>query len=195
LLTPSEKNFQSWYSDVIRSLCDDRGAGFVLLLITLPLLERYARQKLGLSPQENLTDRSPFYDELVNLVPELGTRDDALNFWRVYRNGLLHAVTLSSETRGGGIKLPASAVSHDKSACFLIDPHGGYWLNPALFAKRVLNIIESDFKTFEIGLHAAIAFPQVYDNTVGPGVGDVWIMAQKEPERVTWTAVNSPSSP
>ena len=62
-----------------------------------------------------------------------------------------------------------------------------------MFAKRVLNIIESDFKTFEIGLHAAIAFPQVYDNTVGPGVGDVWIMAQKEPERVTWTAVNSPS--
>jgi hypothetical protein len=183
VLTPLQ-NFQSWYSSIIRSLYGERNTGFVLLLITFPLLERYTRQKLGL---ENDALSDAFFDELVNLIPELGNGDHARNFWRTYRNGLLHAVTLNTETRSG-MTLPPSSVSQDKPSCFSIDPSGSYWVNPELFAKRVLSIIESDFNTFEIGLLPGITFPQVYDNSL-------WIMTGTAPGPMTWTALPTTSYP
>jgi hypothetical protein len=153
--TPFE-NFKSWYSDVIRSLYNTRPVGFVILNNAFPLLERYTRQKLRLDAHAVLQD--PFYDELLNLLPELKTRDHARDFWSVYRNGLSHAVTLSSETRKG-IKLPGAWLSHDFTSSVAIDDDGCFCLNPVLFAKQVLQLIENDFATFE---SSNITFPQEY---------------------------------
>jgi hypothetical protein len=104
--------------------------------------------------------RTPFYDELVNLLPELKARDNARDFWGVYRNGLSHVVTLSSETRKR-IKLPGAWLSHDFPSSVAIDGNGYFYLNPKLFAERVLQIIENDFATFE---RSTLTFPRVYDN-------------------------------
>jgi hypothetical protein len=160
--TPFEY-FKSWYSDVIRGLYDNRSAGFVILLSVFPLLERYTRQKLRLPAHADLHHhQAPFYDELVNLLPELKTRDQAREFWGVYRNGLLHMVTLSSETRKR-IKLPGASLSHDFSASVSIDGNGYLRVNPKLFAERVLQIIENDFPTFE---NSILTFPHETQVTV-----------------------------
>jgi hypothetical protein len=152
------ENFKSWYSDVLRSLYNNHNAGFVLLNNSLPLLERYTRQKLGLPANSDLQD--PFYDELLNLLPELKTRGHARAFWSVYRNGLLHLATFSSETRKG-IKLPAAWISHTFPSSLAIDSDGYFCLNPMLFAERVLKIIENDFATFE---RSTLTFPRAYAN-------------------------------
>jgi hypothetical protein len=159
--TPFE-HFEAWYSNIIRSLYPERNAGFVILLAAFPLLERYGRQKLGLTLLQNLSPA--FHDEVVRVFPELANRDQANRIWSVYRNGLLHMVTLSSETRSG-IKLPISLLSHDNASAFVIDTNGYFWINPVLFAEGVLNTIEADFKTFEMGLSGASStFPRVYEN-------------------------------
>jgi len=139
------ENFKSWYKDVLTRLFPDRDAGFVILMTVFPLLERYLRQKVKLGNKAPLNDR--FYDQLVNCFPELANKDNAKNFWQVYRNGLLHEVTLSTENRKGR-GMPTGWISHDKSSID-IEQDGSFFVNPVDFAKRVLTLIEDDFSTFE----------------------------------------------
>jgi hypothetical protein len=159
VVTPFE-NFKNWYPNVIRSLYPNRNAGFVILLATFPLLERYIRQRLGWSEQNSLNDT--FYNELARVLPDLRNRDNARNLWSAYRNGLLHVVTLSSNTRKG-IKLPVAWLTHDSPFSISIDASGSFCVNPVLFAEQVLKIIEDDFETFETGPRAILTFPQVLE--------------------------------
>jgi hypothetical protein len=130
--TPVE-NFKLWYADIIRGLYSTRDAGFVIVLVTFPLLERYVRQKTDLS-EDHLKPR--FYKELVRLFPVLENETSATEFWNLYRNKLLHIVT----SKGW--------LSHDLPASIIID-NGKFKLHPVEFAKQVLKIIEDDFTTFE----------------------------------------------
>ena len=142
------KNFKSWYVDILEGLYPNREAGFVILMVAFPLLERYLREKSGIHEGKlNLY----FYDELLHIFPELNTKDNANQFWHVYRNGLLHQVTI----RGGfrdEIQLPKGWVSNDFHT-LEIDKSGNFWVHPAKFVKRVVEVIESDFITFE-GRHS-----------------------------------------
>jgi hypothetical protein len=142
-------NFKFWYKDVMIRLFADRDAGFVILMTVFPLLERYLRQKVKLGNKAPLNDR--FHDQLVNCFPELVCKDNAKNFWQVYRNGLLHEVTLSTEDRKGK-GMPTGWLSNDKPS-IEIELDGSFFLNPVDFAKRVLTLIEDDFSTFETTTH------------------------------------------
>ncbi len=54
-------NFRSWYSNILHDLYSKQDAGFIILMISFPLLERYLREKSGVH-EGNLTDS--FYSEL-----------------------------------------------------------------------------------------------------------------------------------
>jgi|GEM_PF-3422388 len=138
-------NFETWYKKVLELLYPHRDAGFAILLLAFPLLERYLRHKKGLKPDQSLTD--PFYDELVLLFPVLKDNATARNFWQVYRNGLLHEITLSRQTRSGA-PMPVGWLSHDKPM-ITIETDGSMWINPPDFAQLVVATIELDFITFE----------------------------------------------
>lgn len=132
----NRKNFRSWFTSQLAKLTPDREAGFVIVMISFPLLERYLRQKTGAEP------KSPkFTERLLKIFPELGGRDKAQAFWTGYRHGLLHNVTMSRQSHG---------LTHDKPVVE-IESNGKVWLNPPLFAQRVLDTIEGDFATFERG--------------------------------------------
>ena len=62
-------------------MCDP-DAGFAVLILTLPILERYVRRKVT-APNHKLSDDSRFYDELVRLLPDFKTRNNAIEFWRL----------------------------------------------------------------------------------------------------------------
>ena len=115
------------------------------MLIVFPLLERYLRRKTCLSSGDHLSDA--FFDELSRLFPALAARTTAREFWQIYRNGLLHEITLYRETRKGN-PIPVGWVSHDRPM-IAIDPDGSIWVNPVDFAQHVLEVIGSDFATFE----------------------------------------------
>jgi hypothetical protein len=149
------ENFDSWFVNVLERLFRCRDAGFVILMTAFPLLERFLRQRAGLSAEDdNLTLK--FYDELHNLFPELGNRDSTSDFWQVYRNGLLHQVTFSQKRAIDG------SVSHDPQEIISINPaNGNFCVHPVAFAKRILKEIGNDFSTFEGAASAAPGLPRI----------------------------------
>jgi hypothetical protein len=84
-------NFKCWYADILERLYTNGEAGFVILMITLPLLERYLREKSGVN-EGDLID--PFYVQLRRVFPALPDNTAARNFWQVYRNLIINHVTL-----------------------------------------------------------------------------------------------------
>ncbi len=132
----NKDNFRLWFADQIRALAQDRNAGFIIAMVSFPLLERYLRQLTNAEP------KSPkFIVGLLKVLPELSTAGTAQAFWTTYRHGLLHTVAMSRETHG---------LTHD-SRIVDVEPSGKVWLNPVLFSERVLSTIEADFSTFESG--------------------------------------------
>jgi hypothetical protein len=108
-----------------------------------PLLERYLRQWVGLPAEDDRINNPRFYDELRKLFPALHDRNQAQDFWQVYRNGLLHQGTFSQQRVISGL------ASHDIAETISIDQNGNFCVHPVLFAKRVLEQIANDFSTFE----------------------------------------------
>jgi hypothetical protein len=129
-------NFRTWFAAQFRKLSDDHDAGFIMAMAAFPLLERYLRQSTKSEP------KSPrFIAGLLKVFPELASIGAAQTFWTTYRHGLLHNVTMSRESHG---------LTHE-SAAVQIDANHKVWLNPVLFAERVVALIEADFHTFESG--------------------------------------------
>jgi len=160
------ENFKAWYIDVLTSLYPSRDAGFAILMIAFPLLERYLRQKLQLPAQAPLQES--FYDELIKLFPQLSDRATAKNFWQVYRNGILHEVTLSKQNKRGS-QMPVGWLSHDK-AMVSIESDGSFWIHPVLFSQHVVQTIETGFSVFEGTTATQSPLPKVKEipNQSGP---------------------------
>ena len=137
-------NFEAWFGAQLSALAGNRDAGFVVTMICFPLIERYLKQS---SRSEPNTD--PFNEALLVALPELLSRENANMFWSIYRHGLLHNVALSKESHG---------LSQDKPV-LEIEANGQVWLNPDLFAERVLSLIRNDFTTFERGVSLPTVAP------------------------------------
>ena len=144
MTTTNKNNFIRWFKDTIESLYENKHAGFALLMLSLPLLERYLRSKSGIN-ENPLTD--PFYDELRTVFPVLKGKDIAEKFWHVYRNGILHQATLSQQNRNG-TKMPDGWLS-DNSKDVEIDSNSDFRVNPVKFAKHVMDVIDKDFSNYE----------------------------------------------
>ncbi len=105
------KNFRAWYAQILEKLYPDPNAGMAVLMLSMPLLERYLRNKVGCAPGQDLNDA--WHDGLLRIFPVLTDRATARKFWSVFRHGFLHQVTLSLKTRRGRLPLPAGELTHD----------------------------------------------------------------------------------
>jgi hypothetical protein len=159
-------NFVKWFKEPLDCLYTNNDAGFVILMISLPLLERYLREKSGVH-EGNLTD--DFYNKFIEIFPSLKDKDIAKKFWQIYRNGLLHQATLSLKTKKGTIKLLAVGVHGDASEV----EYEGYSaqgdkfkVSPRKFSEKVIATIQSDFTTFE-GVSSADHPPAKVSPTTG----------------------------
>jgi hypothetical protein len=151
-----------WYAEVLEYLyrypSPSRNAGIATLMISLPLLERYLRQKNGLRPEQPIDGRCmATLRSVFRVFPDDAT---AWNFWRVYRNGFLHQVTLSLKS-GGGSPLPAGSLTHDVTVPVTVEADGSFVLQPELFSRQVVQTIEADFNTFADVGTSAPSLPQL----------------------------------
>jgi len=73
------RNFRDWYVDVLESLYPNRSAGISGLMISLPVLERYIRQKAQVSSSQSV---KPCMPALRTVFHELSDDPTALNFWQ-----------------------------------------------------------------------------------------------------------------
>ena len=135
-----------------------RDSGFAILMIIFHILERYLRNKNGLSHKDNLNDGCMV--ELRNLFPMLPSNDGAWKFWNIFRNGILHQVTLSREKRSGQ-PLPEGWLSHDIDSAIQIETDGSFLIHPVYFGKTIIERINNDFITFEQGSAVATKLPKV----------------------------------
>jgi hypothetical protein len=140
-------DFDNWFARPLGLLNADPHGGFAVLMIAIPLLERYLREKSRCF-EGDLDDR--FYSEFVKLFPDLNL-DQAKNFWHSYRNGLLHRASFSKRNRRGTIMPQAWISSRTAMAPTTINydlANDVFVLLPKEFSDRVLRVIHDDFSTF-----------------------------------------------
>jgi hypothetical protein len=138
------KNFRAWYVAVLAQLYPIRDAGIAVFMISLPLFERYLRQKNKLGPDDKLDAAMP---DVCVIFPALKDAATAKQFWAVYRHGFLHQVTLSQKT-WGGTALPQGWLTHDIAEPVRIEADGSFCVNPVLLSQEIIAVIEADFATF-----------------------------------------------
>jgi hypothetical protein len=137
--------FKQWYAAVLERLYPDRDAGFAIMLITIPILERYIRCKLDLPRGGAIGDEG--IKAISRIFPEPGTREVIESVWDAARNGLLHQLTFFSETRSKE-QLPVVRLTHDTLVAIRCEDDRSISINPVYFSKRVISQVLGDFDTF-----------------------------------------------
>jgi hypothetical protein len=145
-MSEDEKNFDHWFKKTLKFLYKKPGAGFAILMISLPLLERYLRQKTGLY-DKSLSPK--FYRALEDLFPALRIPrfpKAAEGFWTIYRDGLLHqaALTLRWKKTQLGVKNDLAV----EIQCHEVKSGLSIMVSPELFARKVVSTIKADFSTY-----------------------------------------------
>ena len=140
-------NFNKWFKEPIMRLQQETETGFIIVMISLALLERYLREKSGVPEGGSLNPS--FRTELIRLFPSIGTDDLAGKFWEVCRHGLMHQATFKIKTKAGdsvtmGLHESAPEIEHKYDSSGDI-----FMISPSKFSSRVIQIIENDFPTFE----------------------------------------------
>ena len=145
------ENFRQWFKEPIDLLAVREHTGFALMMVALPILERFLRGRCGLKDKRLAT---PFYGELLKVFPTLKDVKGARLFWQSFRNGILHHATFSLKRAEGladfsGVvgfqKLSGSAVMLRRSG----NPeHLTCVVDPIAFARVVLAEVDSDLETF-----------------------------------------------
>lgn len=139
--------FNNWFVEPLATLNAQPHGAFAVLMVALPLTERYLREKSGCH-ERDLDDR--FYAEFVKLFPTL-TTELAKKFWQCYRNGLLHQATFSRQNRKGVImpqawissKLPGTPATINYDAA-----NDVFVLLPKEYSEEIVQVILADFQTF-----------------------------------------------
>ena len=139
------KNFGAWFIRPLECLYPKAEQfGFVIVMVTLTLLERYLRQKENIRTERYTRE---FYVALERLFPILQGGDETWTFWKLCRHGLLHRGTFN----GPGIRL----VRDLKEPIVVIrgDPANiVFHLDPVAFAQKVLATISGDCEVYATSL-------------------------------------------
>jgi hypothetical protein len=162
-LNTNKENFNHWFKDIIEYLNNNENAGFAILMIIFPLLERFIRIKRDIPYNKKLKKESPFYEELKTIFSVLKDNETAQKFWIVYRHGILHQASFSIQDYHGN-DLPNGWLSGDTDD---IEIHldGSFWVNPVKFSQKVIAEIEEEFSNFDTSKpstgHTQLALPQI----------------------------------
>ena len=163
-MTTSESEFRKWFVDSLAQLRTSGDAGFIFVLVAIPILERYLRRKSKCSEGQELTDA--FFKELGKLFGEISGRER--DFWSCYRNGLLHHVTFAQEKwvrRTNEWKgLPKAAISgHDSRPVYFDQAKCEFYVNPIAFFDLVISAVLADFATYESDGVTRYSLPSILD--------------------------------
>lgn len=162
----TEEKFAKWFKSPLTALCQFSDTDFAILLIALPVIERYLREKSGEREKTGLG--KPFYDELGRVFPELPTsEDDRKRFWKAFRHGLLHQAAMK-------IADGFSAVLDRSAAVIEFDAtNKTIRVSAPAVARRILQAVENDFSKFEAPSSPNHPIPAVSRKVETPIAGSV----------------------
>jgi hypothetical protein len=144
-----QQQFYDWFEKPIDDMITYDHGGFAVLMIAIPLAERFYRERSGCAEGDLTND---FYDEFIKEFPNLD-RQKAKEFWHVHRNGLLHQATFSLRTKRGA-PMPGTWITSlaTPNAPEIINYNAAaneFLLKPREFAKKIISTIKADWATFE----------------------------------------------
>ena len=150
----SEENrfvFKQRFRDPMELLITQEHTGFALMMIALPLLERYIRGRRNLGDISPLPDA--FFEELRYLFPEISDLEGGRTFWQAFRHGIVHQATFS--LKGRGKKTFSGYLGFQDLNGQPLVIHKGIqefycMVDPIVFARTVLAHIEQDLGAFNL---------------------------------------------
>lgn len=158
-MTTTRDSFNSWFRDVLNDLSGNKNAGFVVLITSLTLLERFLREKSGNKEKDSLDDA--FFSAFIKLFPNVPDVAVAKVFWKMCRHGLMHQAAF--RTGKGGVSIVEIGI--DESADVIdflpIGPNYSFKVSPTKFSTRVLSEIDRDFASFEAPGSPEHPLPQI----------------------------------
>lgn len=146
-MNDNRKNFNKWYKIPLSTLYKNVDAGFIIMMVSLPLLERYLREKCNIKEFAGLND--DFYRTLTVIFPNLNNKENAKVFWKVYRHGLLHKTAL--RISGKTFHVQIAGMHNDANEIELEVNKNAYkfMVSPVKVSRRTILTIENDFETYE----------------------------------------------
>lgn len=144
-MSENRANFERWFKEPLEQLYQNQHAGFPVLMITLPLLERYLREKTDNHQQEL---QEGFHRALVQLVPTLNDIRTSRKFWRLYRHGMLHRGTLKLEADVIEVGIDERAADYGLVTVSYDSQGYKFRVAAVAFSQLVVSTIENDFDTF-----------------------------------------------
>lgn len=158
-MTTTRDSFNSWFRDVLSSLSGNTNAGFVVLITSLTLLERFLREKSGNRERDSLDDA--FFSAFIRLFPNIPDVAVAKIFWKMCRHGLMHQATF----RTGRGHVSVVEIGIDESADVIdyrpIGPNYSFKVSPTKFSTLILAEIDRDFASFEAPGSPEHPLPQI----------------------------------
>ena len=120
---PSDReNFEAWFVRPLQSLYNKEEFALIIVMVTLPLLDRYLQQKTKLVGKSRR--RQAFFAAFEQLFP-IG--ENAETFWWMCRSGLLHQGTFN----GRGV-----CIVHGQSEPLIVDHRGCFSIQPVFFCPE-----------------------------------------------------------
>lgn len=147
-MTDTRTYFNNWFKDVLFELNTNKNAGFIVLITSLTLLERYLREKSQNYEKTRLD--GPFFLEFIRLFPQIPDIEVAKKFWKACRHGLMHQATFKTMLDDNhtiseiGIDDTVDVIRYENCG-----PEHSFMVSPTKFSTLTIAIIESDFATFE----------------------------------------------
>ena len=142
VIKPQSKidKFNKWFFEPL-SKCDAHGS-FIILLVCLPLYEKYLRNKDFIGESENFTEGHKVFRSIGKdiVVPE----KVAFSFWQIFRNGLCH--------RGMPKQIDLIRYELVRNSDFIAnydDKQKVLKVNAFKFRDLVLNLIRADINIFK----------------------------------------------
>src|SRR5689334_22587529 len=107
--------------------------GFIVLMVLLPLYEKYLRVKHNMEIEEKFSKHHRIFNVIGRHLQV--SADDAYLFWTNVRNGLLHsALPKHSNDFNYGIREDGPPLQRDANL---------FWINPFEMRDRILEEIKS----------------------------------------------------
>jgi len=111
LTEADRETFRQRFKEPIELLIRRKHSGFALMMITLPLLERFLRGRSHLK-DDSLSE--PFYAELFKVFPALQDVKGAKAFWQSFRHGILHQATFSLKPAGSQDRIFSGVIGFEE---------------------------------------------------------------------------------
>ena len=169
-MTDDERRFLiKWFREPLTQLYSNHDAGFIILMASLPLLERYLREKSGIGDDRLNSKGNIFYTRLIDLFPSLKDIPTATLIWDLLRNGLLHQGTIKTVAGNAIIEMGVKDSAADIEITGYSAAGITVTISPSKFSEKVIAKMEQDWGTSKLPGSKTYPIPIVNPQTGSSG--------------------------